>query len=280
MCRAKKEENNGASPLRSVSGEVFATFASLLLVALVLMCMLQTGLSCAYFAQERKSSLTAVLDGATAMAETYASEGNIVTLPGGDNELVERAKTGFELFNTSSDALVFVADRDGNILMHTGKDVAESAKIPQNLQEEMDSGKDIFLMGTMDDTLHDKYYIAGRRVNLGGSEGYLFAATPVHALAVYIRSILTMFLLSSAVILIVCGILCMVLARRITWPIEQISQAAKRLGGGDFTARAPVTGCQELADFATTFNNMAGCKTLITPVGSLWATLPMNCAPP
>ena len=159
MCRAKKEENNGAAPLRSVSGEVFATFASLLLVALVLMCMLQTGLSCAYFAQERKSALTAVLDGATAMAETYASEGNIVTLPGGDNELVERAKTGFELFNTSSDALVFVADRDGNILMHTGKDVAESAKIPQNLQEEMDSGKDIFLMGTMDDTLHDKYYI-------------------------------------------------------------------------------------------------------------------------
>ena len=104
MCRAKKEENNGAAPLRSVSGEVFATFASLLLVALVLMCMLQTGLSCAYFAQERKSALTAVLDGATAMAETYASEGNIVTLPGGDNELVERAKTGFELFNTSSDA--------------------------------------------------------------------------------------------------------------------------------------------------------------------------------
>jgi hypothetical protein len=89
MCRAKKEENNGAAPLRSVSGEVFATFASLLLVALVLMCMLQTGLSCAYFAQERKSALTAVLDGATAMAETYASEGNIVTLPGGDNELVE-----------------------------------------------------------------------------------------------------------------------------------------------------------------------------------------------
>ena len=32
------------------------------------------------------------------------------------------------------------------ILMHTGKDVAESAKIPQNLQEEMDSGKDIFLI--------------------------------------------------------------------------------------------------------------------------------------
>lgn len=175
---------------------MFATFASLLLVALVLMCMLQTGLSCAYFAQERKSALTAVLDGATAMAETYASEGNIVTLPGGDNELVERAKTGFELFNTSSDALVFVADRDGNILMHHRQRCSRSAKIPQNLQEEMDSGKDIFLMGTMDDTLHDKYYIAGLPresgrqrglfvcCNTGTCAGGLYPLHPDDALAV------------------------------------------------------------------------------------------------
>lgn len=47
------------------------------------------------------------------------------------------------------------------------------------------------------------------------------------------------------------------LARRITGPIEDISEAARRLGSGDFTARAPVDGCVELADFATTFNNMA-----------------------
>ena len=40
-------------------------------------------------------------------------------------------------------------------------------------------------------------------------------------------------------------------------PIEDISEAARRLGSGDFTARAPVDGCVELADFATTFNNMA-----------------------
>ena len=162
----QKEENNGAAPLRSVSGEVFATFASLLLVALVLMCMLQTGLSCAYFAQERKSALTAVLDGATAMAETYASEGNIVTLPAGTMSWWSEPRPALNCSYIIGRTCV-CGRPDGNILMHTGKDVAESAKIPQNLQEEMDSGKDIFLMGTMDDTLHDKYYIAGRRVNLG-----------------------------------------------------------------------------------------------------------------
>ena len=40
------------------------------------------------------------------------------------------------------------------------------------------------------------------------------------------------------------------------WGCTQ-AEAARRLGSGDFTARAPVDGCVELADFATTFNNMA-----------------------
>ena len=68
---------------------------------------------------------------------------------------------------------------------------------------------------------------------------------------------LAMFGISAAAILLLCSVLCWVLARRITGPIEDISEAARRLGSGDFTARAPVDGCVELADFATTFNNMA-----------------------
>ena len=92
---------------------------------------------------------------------------------------------------------------------------------------------------------------------MGGQDGYLFAASPMAALGSYMTDMLTMFGISAAVILILCSILCWVLAKRITGPIEDISEAARRLGSGDFTARAPVDGCVELADFATTFNNMA-----------------------
>lgn len=246
-------------PLRSVSGEVFSTFAWLLLVALVLMCCLQAGLSVAYFSQERRSALSAVLNGAQVLSESYASEGTIITAPGNDTELRERVRTGFELFNTSSDTqiVVFVADHSGNILLYTGKEVAGGAKVPQKLIDRMDAGQDIFVTGDMDGVLSGRYYTAGRRLSVGSSDGYIFAATPTLALGDYIKDILTMFLISAVVILLVCGALCLVLAKRITDPIERISQAARQLGSGDFTARAPVTGCQELADFATTFNNMA-----------------------
>lgn len=243
---------------RTIGGEFFQTIASVLLVGLALMCGIQTAMSTAYFVRERQVSLTAVLDGATAMSERFAAQGSIVTLPLPDEQAAENTRSGFELFNTSSGAVIFVADLDGNVLLHTSSDAFEGGKVPEKLRREMDAGEDVFIQGKMDGIFRSGFYIAGRRLEMDGNAGYLFAATPMNALASYVGDMLSMFLVSAVAILIVCSVLCMLLARRITVPIEQISRAARQLGSGDFTARAPVNGCEELADFATTFNNMAG----------------------
>src|SRR5699024_6650792 len=153
------------------------------------------------------------------------------------------ARSGFELFNTTSGALVFVASEDGQVLIHT--DGAEFARqyIPQELLDEMNQGGDVFDTGTLGGVYKDKYYTAGRRIDVDGAVGYLFAASPMTALGSYIMDMLVMFGISAAAILLLCSLLCWVLARRITGPIEDISEAARRLGSGDFTARAPVDGC-------------------------------------
>ena len=39
--------------------------------------------------------------------------------PAGE-DVLERAHSGFELFNTALRALVFIADENGQILLHTG----------------------------------------------------------------------------------------------------------------------------------------------------------------
>ena len=241
----------------TISREFFATIAAVLVLGLSVMCAIQTALSAAYFIGERKSSLTDVLNGATALSERFADEGSIVTKPLQGEDVLERAHSGFELFNTASGALVFIADENGQILLHTGDDAFTGAGVPASYIDELNEGNDIFETGTLDGVYCAKYYTAGRRITVGGQDGYLFAASPMAALGSYMTDMLTMFGISAAVILILCSILCWVLAKRITGPIEDISEAARRLGSGDFTARAPVDGCVELADFATTFNNMA-----------------------
>lgn len=240
----------------TISREFFSTIAVVLILGLSVMCAIQTALSAAYFVTERRAALTAILDGASALSERFAEGGAIVTRPLGD-ERAQDARSGFELFNTASGAMVFVASEDGQVLLHTeGAEFAEQY-VPQDLLDKMDEGQDLFETGTLGGVYRDKYYTAGRRINVEGSVGYLFAASPMTALGSYIMDMLVMFGISAVAILLLCSLLCWILARRITGPIEGISEAARRLGSGDFTARAPVDGCVELAEFATTFNNMA-----------------------
>ena len=240
----------------TISREFFSTIAAVLVLGLSVMCAIQTALSAAYFVNERRAALTAILDGAAALTERFAEAGYIVTRPLGDDR-AQSARSGYELFNTSSGAMVFVTAEDGSVLLHTeGADFTDR-RVPQKMLDQMDVGDDLFVTGTLDGVYTDKYYTAGRRIDINGTVGYLFAASPMTALGSYIMDMLVMFGISAVAILLLCSLLCWVLARRITGPIEAISDAARKLGSGDFTARAPVDGCVELADFATTFNNMA-----------------------
>ena len=241
----------------TISREFFSTIAVVLVLGLSVMCAIQTALSAAYFVQERCTALNDILNGASKLCETFAEDGSVLTRPLDNEQARENARNGFDLFTTSSGAVLFVTDENGDILLHTGSEDFTEQPIPADMLAEMDTGDNIFKTGTLGGVYSGKYYTAGRRVEVGGYTGYLFAASPMTALASYMGDMLAMFGISAAVILLLCSLLCWVLAKRITGPIEDISEAARRLGSGDFTARAPVDGCVELADFATTFNNMA-----------------------
>ena len=241
----------------TISREFFSTIAVVLVLGLSVMCAIQTALSAAYFVQERRTALNDILNGASKLCETFAEDGSVLTRPLDNEQARQNARNGFDLFTTSSGAVLFVTDENGDILLHTGSEDFTEQPIPADMLAEMDAGDNIFKTGTLGGVYSGKYYTAGRRVEVGGYTGYLFAASPMTALASYMGDMLAMFGISAAVILLLCSLLCWVLAKRITGPIEDISEAARRLGSGDFTARAPVDGCVELADFATTFNNMA-----------------------
>jgi len=63
-----------------------------------------------------------------------------------------------------------------------------------------------------------------------------------------------------SLVLVVIGIASALLARRISRPIERLTQAVRRLGAGDLAARVPVSergGADELAELTRSFNDMA-----------------------
>ncbi len=97
-----------------------------------------------------------MLNGATALSERFADEGSIVTRPLQGEDLVERAHSGFELFNTTSGALIFIADKNGSILLHTGDETFTGANVPPDYIAQLDEGSDIFETGTLDGVYNAK----------------------------------------------------------------------------------------------------------------------------
>lgn len=156
----------------TISREFFATIAAVLVLGLSVMCAIQAALSAAYFIGRQQNSLTDVLNGATALSERFADEGSIVTKPLQGEDVLERAHSGFELFNTASGALVFIADENGQILLHTGDDAFTGADVPASYIDELNEGYDIFETGTLDGVYCAKYYTAGRPHH-GGRAGRL-----------------------------------------------------------------------------------------------------------
>lgn len=241
----------------SISWEFFSIVAAVLMMGLAVMCVTETGLSVAYFSGERRTALTGVLDGAAALGERFAEQGTTLTLPQQDSDKQMTAEKNLEIFNKATNALIFITDENGALLMHTGPAETFSGEaVPQNTLAKMADG-DVFVKGSMEGFYTHRYYTVGRKISLNGVDGYLFAATDMGALSSYVGDMFSMFVLSAGLMLLFSSVLSLVFARRFTVPIEDISEAARKLGSGDFTARAPVTGCDELADFATTFNNMA-----------------------
>ena len=78
-----------------------------------------------------------------------------------------------------------------------------------------------------------------------------------HAQSMYDQSVTTVVLAAVAVAAIASVALAIFLARMLTRPIAEVGAAARRIAEGDYAARVPRDGPEELASLADSFNQMA-----------------------
>jgi len=79
-----------------------------------------------------------------------------------------------------------------------------------------------------------------------------------HARAMYDESVTAVVATAVAVAALASVVLAVVMARMLARPLEQVGRAARRVAEGDYAARVPRDGPEELASLADSFNQMAG----------------------
>ncbi len=251
---------------KSITTRYFYSTAILLLCSIAVMGLIQLYLATGYFREENGEDLMQTIDNAILVisetsehadtAQRVADAAERAALDAGLN--VIDIQRGIILTARASGKTILVTDAYGTVVLsipvsYQGRSVPEktcNAVYNRGAYEEM---------GTLSGIFDTRHYIAGKPLlgADGSLRGFVFAGANADGLTEYLANIFSTFILSAGLMLMVSSVLSILLTNRMTTPLRRISDAARKFGGGDFTARVSVEGDDEVARLAETFNGMA-----------------------
>ena len=242
---------------KSISVAFFSLVSTLMVLGIVLMGASEWVLFKNYFAKDRYETLDQVV-GVTQRTAQYLVQQ--AELPEGDE--LDALSTKLEIIGESAEAYLFFTDNDGRVMIASSPDKLESLTVPEEMMEKIDaSDADYYhVFGTLGGMLDGKSYItvSEMRNENGQPSGYLFLCSSGEQLTQFKQQFWSNFLLSACVMLLCASILTKLLMRKLTDPLQKVTAAAQRFGGGDLSVRVEgVEGEGEVADLARTFNRMA-----------------------
>ena len=240
---------------KSISVTFFSMVSTLLVLGIAVMGFSEWILFGRYFAQERYDTLDTVAAVAQRTADYFAQEAE---LPSGD--ALEALSTKLEIIGESAEAYLFFTDIDGNVVIASNQSVIAQPLVSADTLAKVSDGSSCHMLSTLDGVLTEKSYVSACKINdsNGNCSGYLFLCSSGAQLSDFKKQFFSNFFLSACLMLLCASIMTSVLMRRLTDPLQKISDAAQRFGGGDLSVRVEgVDGDGEVADLARTFNQMA-----------------------
>ena len=243
---------------KSISVAFFSVMSTLMVLGIAVMGCSEWLLFNRYFAQERYDALDEVVNVAQRSAQYLVQE---AVLPEGEE--LEMLHTKLEIIGESAEAYLFFTDCDGNVILASQPEKLVEDRVDTGILEKSAKARtpeNYHLFSDLDDVLAEKSYVSVHemRNEKGECSGYLFLCSSGERLTEFRGKFWSNFLLSACVMLLCASVLTKVLMRKLTDPLQKITDAAQRFGGGDFSVRVEgVEGDGEVVDLARTFNTMA-----------------------
>lgn len=242
--------------MRTSFSRQFGLTAGMILLSFVLLGCSFTSLFYNYMLREEKTSLST---NASAVAAYVGAQS---TLPeAGDWELQLSISYGAGV----SDTDVVLVNTAGELVLcscsdfhceHVGK------SLPTDFFEKLRQEGYVYATGALTGIYEDERYLYGVPIRAADSQtllGYVVVSTETRDMSAMMSRIVGLFLFTAVLVLLLALIATMVLTRRQTETLRELSKAAKQFAHGDFSARINPEGAgEEVAELATAFNNMAG----------------------
>ncbi len=163
----------------------------------------------------------------------------------------------------------YVCDAEGNVFtcscgewINDKTCIHSKSTIPEAILNNTADGS-FFEVGNLGGRFQSTYYTAATPFYApdGTLNGYVFISSPASHLQSMWSELSDIYILCAAVPLALLFIFLFIMTKRITRPINMMSNAAVSMSKGDFSKRIPVNGNDEIANLAETFNAMSNSLT-------------------
>ena len=245
---------------KSISTAFFSLVSTLMVLGIVLMGCSEWVLFKNYFAKDRYETLDQVVNVAKRTAEYLV---NSEAMPQGAE--LDALNTKLEIIGESAEAYLFFTDGQGNVLIASDPDKLTTGTVPLDICRRANAVADpdtrhYHDFGDLGGALTEKSYISVVQTTDGRSQfsGWLFLCSSGEQFTAFKQQFWSNFLMSACMMLLCASVLTRLLMRSLTDPLQKVTDAAQRFGGGDLSVRVEgVEGDGEVADLARTFNQMA-----------------------
>ena len=241
---------------KSISVTFVSMVATLLVLGTAVLGCSEWLLFSRYFAQERYDTLDSVADVTQRAADYIVQQ---AALPNGGRAGCPEHQAGDHRRERRGLPDFLPMKRAGSSLPPTPR-WWEQMLWGRSLWKKLPGDQPYHTLSTLDGVLTEKSYVSVRHMQdaQGNNSGYLFLCSSGARLTDFKEEFWSNFLFSACIMLLCASVLTSFLMRKLTDPLQKITDAAQRFGGGDFSVRVEgVEGEGEVVDLAHTFNQMA-----------------------
>lgn len=242
---------------KSVFKKYFSVLILVLCISFVFLAGIQTTFFARYWVKDKEALL---IDNAKTVAEAISVNSHSAD---GTHYILEMDKhsTIPVVLNTLSKSMnsdIIVTDNRGVVLITSEQaGILPGASVSRDFINNFSSNQ-FFDFSTLGGLYEKNTYVAGVPYSKNETPlGYVFIASSSKNLSNYLFKNLSVYLLSVLGVFAISCLVVYIFTSRITKPLRDMASAAKKFGSGDFTARIPVEGKDEVAELALSLNEMA-----------------------
>lgn len=243
---------------KSIFSKYFTVLSVIIVVSFAAMGGLQTLLASRYWVEDKGELL-----GENAREIAFMAYNGVIPLPNGNSEIVtDNLQMLLRQRASASGSNILIADAySGRIILCT--EAVNCPHLHKRISENIlntIAGKDYFSVGTLDGIYDSRQYTASTPIYLEGNTEpayYVFVSASAAGMNDNIRNNLQVFFLSALGVLTLTFIALYAMTYRMVKPLRQMAAAARSFGVGDFSYRISVKGKDEVAELASSLNNMA-----------------------